>query len=166
MHCSTLSDHVRYHFVDIVMNCRAMGVDASQAHLARIQGSHLVESKQPLYSCSFCILQRPSWTLDCKHMLCRRCINAHATSGQSYHPQVKSCPLCQSPNSSPFFIKPPTASAIALNLRGTNPVKIIQFLKDLRRSVGFPLQDCFDIVIGSEAGKSTFGFSNMRANVS
>ncbi|EGU73546.1 hypothetical protein FOXB_15943 [Fusarium oxysporum f. sp. conglutinans Fo5176] len=85
LHCSTLSDHVRYHFVDIVMNCRAMGVDASQAHLARIQGSHLVESKQPLYSCSFCILQRPSWTLD---------------------------------------------------------------------------------FIGSEAGKSTFGFSNMRANVS
>ncbi|KAF5725129.1 patatin-like serine hydrolase [Fusarium mundagurra] len=97
---------------------------------------------------------------------CGRCITAHATSGQSYRPQVKSCPLCQSPNSSPFFIKPPTASAIALNLRGTNPVKIIQFLKDLRRSVGFPLQDCFDIVIGSEAGKSTFGFSNMRANVS
>ncbi|EXM35600.1 hypothetical protein FOTG_00054 [Fusarium oxysporum f. sp. vasinfectum 25433] len=85
LHCSTLSDHVRYHFVDIVMNGRAMGVDASQAHLARIQGSHLVESKQPLYSCSFCILQRPSWTLDCNFFVITAFLEGWDLSDCFYH---------------------------------------------------------------------------------
>jgi hypothetical protein len=155
-------DHLRSNFVAIAENCREMGLDACHAHLARIQGMQSSELKRLLYTCSFCILQKPSWTLDCGHLLCRSCVVAHGMCDEDHRSRLTSCPVCQSPNLTSFIMKPPTASAITLKLAGTSPVKIMQFLLDLRRAIGIPLKDCFDIVAGSGIGKLPNGIPTLK----
>ncbi|KAF4448266.1 Patatin-like serine hydrolase [Fusarium austroafricanum] len=68
--------------------------------------------------------------------------------------ELQCATLCDHVRSHFITIAMNCPAAITLDLNGTDPVTVIQFLKDLHRSIGVPLKQCFDIVVGAGSGKS------------
>jgi hypothetical protein len=108
--------------------------------------------------CLWCLQGRPEHAMTCGHASCGSCVAAFASpTSRPYIFYVHKCPLCLRRAGCWFRNKPPTAAPCLLSLDGGG-IKIvvaIRLMIKLQSGLGphERLQDYFDIVVGTSAGK-------------
>lgn len=154
-----LVEMVRHSFITIATTDQALSLDSAQAHLARIQGNVAFRQSHSNENCAFCIVQGPSYTLDCHHRICEACIPVHGNLVRPWCYELNYCPICQSSIFGNFALRPATAGDRVLKLGGTDANSIFKFLNDISSSAelkGIVLKDQFDTVIATGMGMSSF----------
>lgn len=125
-------------------------------HFARLQGNRAISSLKTQSYCSLCLIRTASLTLDCSHRLCQACVRGCFSELEPNRYRLTICFLCQRGNRSVFAVKPPTAGIRRLELGGTDPLKTLAFLQELKRRLELaiiPLWEFFDLVVASKIGK-------------
>lgn len=143
----TLTKNVERDFVSLALDLLATRADVKKAHCVRLQGSRSMRGLD-FNGCSFCLLKLPCHVLDCKHQLCFGCTDNHAP--------LRSCPVCQQPNSKIPQRRLLTAGIRELQVHGHDAEDILNFLGNLQRSTGLnssSLRCHFDSISGSGLGK-------------
>ncbi|KAF1359294.1 FabD/lysophospholipase-like protein, partial [Lizonia empirigonia] len=111
-------------------------------------------------SCFCCFVQMPEKVIACAHALCDSCIKIFGTRSRaernSY--ELSECVLCGvSYQKAVFRFVPPTAGIRRLSVdgggvKGIIPLMFLQHIDTLLAPLGLPVQDYFDMVLGTSAG--------------
>ena len=110
-------------------------------------------------TCLFCICRPPEHLLACGHSICDTCLKilGEEISEYEYYFNVSICPLCGDSVCLSGKVRPPTAGIRVLTIDGGGICGVIplEFLQLLQRLLGpsIPIQDCFDMVVGTSSGK-------------
>lgn len=111
-------------------------------------------------SCFCCFAHMPEKVIACGHALCDSCIQIFGTRSRaernSY--ELSECVLCGvSYQKAVFRFVPPTAGIRRLSVdgggvKGIIPLMFLQHIDTLLAPLGLPVQDYFDMVLGTSAG--------------
>ncbi|EXL68287.1 hypothetical protein FOPG_15646 [Fusarium oxysporum f. sp. conglutinans race 2 54008] len=154
-----LSDQVCQKFTQFSLE--RQGASSAHAHLrllSKYQATWRDYAEGNL--CFVCLVRPPSTTLDCHHRLCDACVMICGSRESPDSPsiQVLSCPLCGKHHRRQILLQPPTSGNRVLELGGASKYKweMLKFLKEVQSAIGLPvpLQEHFDLVIGSGIGMS------------
>lgn len=132
--------------------------DIVRKHCNNIQSCTGISNIYIHHACSVCLVQNPTFTLDCRHGLCSACVAQIGQESSPWRFQLASCILCRSQNLSPLIMRPPTAGLRILQVDGTRPTAMWQLLRDLRHSTSLnsvPFWEHFDSAIGHDIGRYT-----------
>ena len=132
----------------------------TSAELHRSNAGHQMEYWARLKSnetCLCCLRRKPEHVSTCGHALCDVCVEIYgnAVSCQEYCYELPTCILCKAGRLT-AKIKPPTAGVRILSIDGggVRGVVPLEFLDLLQKEVGetCPIQDLFDLAIGTSSG--------------
>ncbi|KAI5805984.1 acyl transferase/acyl hydrolase/lysophospholipase [Geopyxis carbonaria] len=127
----------------------------------------LWNNPKPLSShstCFACLFYVPQTVLPCGHVICRKCVKDFARNKGDLTWSFQQCPLCAHPagmnTKDPWSIEVPKypyeAAPRVLSLDGGGVRSILQLqtlrMLEERIDLGIPIQDFFDLIIGTSAG--------------
>jgi hypothetical protein len=142
-------------FIHQVLTNTENSICSSRAHQAML--SRFTEWKG-IYSnttCLSCIARAPENTLSCRHSLCDPCTIIYGQEGynEPWKFILKKCPLCSTPNSAIFTLKPYIARTRCLVFEGGTAQDIVS-LKIIEKELKLPMpiREHFDIRNGSGLG--------------
>ena len=136
----------------------------TSAELHRSNAAHQMKHCAQLKSnetCICCVRRNPEHVFTCGHALCDVCVEIYgnAVLGQEYCYDLPTCILCEAGRLT-AKIKPPTAGVRILSIDGggVRGVVPLEFLNLLQKEVGeaCPIQDLFDLAIGTSSGLLDF----------
>jgi hypothetical protein len=110
-----------------------------------------------------CLLQVPEYCLPCGHAVCCISVQIYANNAgdDPWRFRLDKCIVCQSAFSEPVLIKfhNPVRGlhVLSLDSGGCWEIVFLKFLQILQSRIGllYPVQEHFDIAIGTSSGKST-----------
>ena len=147
---------IEYHMEKMFAAIKSESETSSQLHATNVKA----HSNQWTYfksnqTCLFCLRQKPEHFLTCGHALCEICIKIIriAQSGKELHFEVSSCVLCLSQGKLIARLKPATAGCRILSIDGggIRGVVPLEFLDLLQKLIDCPLQDLFDLAVGTSS---------------
>lgn len=111
--------------------------------------------------CSCCLMRAREKALDCGHTLCRDCIVTfgHSTPHNRHRYLISRCLICQETVNVPLYrCIPPTAGMRVLSLdgggvRGVVTLVFLSWMTDRLGYLACPMDEHFDLVVGTSAGK-------------
>lgn len=116
-------------------------------------------------TCLFCLCLEPEHILACGHAICDSCVCIFAIRSLGYDYCMPTCVLCLAKVDFSVRLKPPTAKPRMLSIDGggVKGVVALMFLNGLQRQLGdcSPLQDYFDLVVGTSSGKQGLPTQNV-----
>lgn len=109
-------------------------------------------------TCLYCLRRKPEHVLNCGHAIDDTCIKifGKGLNGGEHWFQVSNCLLYASQGSLSVQLKPSTAGfrLMSIDGGGTQGIIPLEFLKLLQEAIYIPLQDLFDLAIGTSSGES------------
>lgn len=152
---------------------RTTALDLHARTLGRIK--HHLGAVKRQSDCLACLQAAPDKVMGCDHALCDDCVQAFGRSvpGRPHACTVERCPLCGQAASESgaklFTFVPPTAGIRALSLdgggvRGIVPLTFLRHLETQFAFLDCPLQEHFDLVVGTSSGESFFHACNTPAD--
>lgn len=148
------------------------GESSSGLHLQTLRALAWGTKFQLSTLCLICLRSSPQHAHTCGHTVCDECVRRHGRpiSGLYYSFRLQSCLVCCS--SEPLTVRqvPPSAGHRVLTLDGGGvggciSLEALAALQD-RLGLPYPLQDEFDLAIGTSSGMSTLPKNEEIANES
>lgn len=156
---SVVLDEYRRAFIELIK----LNISAKELHRQTLSfhHTHLAGIKSHR-SCFSCFIRMPEKVLACGHALCDPCIKifGHRSRLEKNTYALPECVICGvSYQNAVFQFVPPTAGIRVLSIdgggvRGVVPLMFLNHLDTLLTPMCCSINDCFDFVCGTSAGKT------------
>jgi hypothetical protein len=160
--CDLIERHLDRLFRDLLPGFRTSAQIHSDNLNPRSRDWSQIRSNQ---TCLFCLRRKPEeHVLSCGHAICDVCPRIFGDGAPEVDEQftISQCILCKTHGSLVTVLPPPTAnlSILSIDGGGTRGVVPLEFLRAMQELIETPLQDLFDLAVGTSSGMLSFSLSH------